>query len=146
MNNYMACCGLYCGACSSMIAHEKGCGDESAQKVPIDPDESPCPGCGSPGLEDCEFIVCNKSHGTECCAYCEEFPCEMIIKFNHNEYVHHSVVLSNLKRIQEIGRDAWLTEQKIYWSCKSCGARYHWYQANCESCGAIGNAVFLPSH
>lgn len=146
MSKYMAKCGLYCGACSGMIAHEKKEGVESAQNVPIDPDESACPGCGSPGLEDCEFIVCNKAHNSETCATCREFPCEMIIKFNDNEWPHHAVALENLRRLKEIGQEAWLAEQKKLWSCKACGARIHWYQGTCEECGATWKAKFALPH
>jgi len=142
MKRYLAKCGLFCGACVSMIAHEKLQNEPSALTIPIDPEESPCPGCGSPGLEDCEFIVCNRRHGIESCAFCPEFPCDKIVEFNNTEWPHHACVLDNLRRIREAGSDAWLAEQEQLWSCRTCGARTHWYQSRCDICGASWKAIF----
>ena len=128
----MTGCGLYCGACSSMVAYDNGVAPSEAGNLPDDP----CPGCGSPEMQDCEFLVCNKEHNVECCAFCSEFPCSMILKFKEDEWPHHIEVIDNLNRIREIGADAWLAEQKKVWSCPECGTRTHWYQTECIICNA----------
>ncbi len=136
MPRYAAYCGLYCGACCSMIIHEKQAGEESALQMETPQGEQPCAGCDAPYQQNCEFIVCNKNHGTESCAFCPEYPCERIIAFSHEEWEHHEVVLNNLNRIKEVGIEQWLQEQKEYWKCPSCGFRTQWYQKQCPHCNA----------
>ena len=135
MPGYAAYCGLYCGACCSMITQEKAEGEESALEMITDETEQPCLGCNATPQQNCEFIVCNTTHGTENCAFCPEFPCLMLVKFNNDEWEHHRVVLENLKRIKEIGVEGWLKEQKEFWKCHSCGMRIQWYQKQCNRCG-----------
>lgn len=136
MPGYAAYCGLYCGACCSRIVSEKEQGEASALPLHTEPGELPCAGCDADYMDDCEFVICNKRHGTQSCAFCEEFPCAMITKFKDDECEHHEVVLDNLNRIREIGFEGWLGEQKEYWKCPGCGARTQWYQRKCELCGA----------
>jgi len=136
MHKYAASCGLFCGACSSMILFEKAQGVDSAVSVQMDIEESPCGGCRAPEQQNCEFIQCAKAHGVESCAFCEAFPCEQITRFSQEEWEHHQVVLDNLYRIKEIGIDAWVEEQQQHWQCSACGTRAIWYQRQCSKCGA----------
>jgi predicted RNA-binding Zn-ribbon protein involved in translation (DUF1610 family) len=131
---HLAYCGLYCGACSSMIAYEIDLKDNSASDSLIPESELPCPGCDSKYQKNCEFVLCNQRHQTNSCAFCSEYPCEMIIKFKDEEYEHHQVVLNNLDRIKEVGEDMWLKEQESYWKCPECGSRTIWYQKECSLC------------
>ena len=133
MRRYAAYCGLYCGACMGMILTERAEGDQTTGHLEDVDNDSSCPGCDSPGMAECEFIQCNKEHGTESCAFCPELPCSKLILFM-DEYEHHKGVLDNLKRIKEIGMENWVTEQKKYWSCHTCGSRTQWYQKVCTSC------------
>lgn len=130
-----AYCGLYCGACCSMVTNEKQKGDESALEVVTDEQEKPCEGCDATYQQNCEFVQCCRRHRVESCAFCVEFPCAMIVKFSKEEWEHHQVVLDNLRRIKEIGIEAWLTEQKEYWKCPACQSRTIWYQKQCTHCG-----------
>lgn len=136
MFRHAAYCGLYCGACCSMVVNEKQKGGDTALQVLTDEKEQPCEGCDAIYQEKCEFVQCCRQHEVESCAFCNEFPCEMIIKFSKEEWEHHQVVLDNLKRIKEIGIDAWLAEQKEYWKCPSCQSRTIWYQKQCTHCGS----------
>ncbi len=133
---HMAYCGLYCGACSSMIAHEKACGEKRAEGVLISDTELPCPGCDSDYQKNCEFVQCNQRYQTNSCALCSEYPCEMIVKFKDDEWEHHQVVLNSLNRIKEVGEEEWLKEQEDYWKCPECGSRTIWYQKECTNCHA----------
>ena len=135
MSRYAAYCGLYCGACCSMIRQEQEKGEPSALEMKVDPEESSCQGCNADSQDTCEFVQCNKEHGTESCAFCPEYPCAMIEKFSTEEWEHHQVVLDNLNRIREIGIDAWLSEQKVRWTCQACGKRTQWYESVCAKCG-----------
>lgn len=136
MKRYFTYCGLYCGACSSMLLYDKAMGNIELKDFEVDYEETPCAGCMSGVNSDCEFVICNQQHGTESCAFCPEFPCEMIVKFSKDEWPHHIDVIDNLKRIKEIGIEAWLNEQQGEWSCPDCGKRTHWYQDKCLHCGA----------
>jgi len=93
-------------------------------------------------MAECEFIVCAKAHETDCCAFCAEFPCQLIIDFNNSEAPHHHDVLENLRRARAIGKAAWLLEQQAFWRCPSCGGRIHWYQGKCGICGAEWEPVY----
>jgi hypothetical protein len=142
MARHDAYCGLYCGACSSLLAFEKEQGVESALQAVVEDGEQPCPGCDPIAQHNCEFVTCNKAHGTESCAFCQEYPCSMIIKFKDDEYEHHQSVLNNLNRIKEIGLEGWLAEQREQWKCRSCGKRTQWYEKTCTACGAeIANYI-----
>ncbi len=131
---YIAYCGLYCGACSSMIVYDKGLNDQTAENVLVPDEELPCSGCDSEYQKNCEFVQCNQRHQTSSCAFCSEFPCDMILKFKDEEWEHHQVVINNLNRIKEIGEEAFLNEQKDFWKCPSCGSRTIWYQKTCTKC------------
>jgi hypothetical protein len=136
MPRHAAYCGLYCGACCSMIAHEKQQGDPSAREVITDENEQPCTGCDAENQQNCEFVVCNKTHGTDSCAFCPDFPCTLITRFSHEEWEHHQVVLDNLNRIKETGTAQWLKEMQERFQCPACHSRTIWYQKKCTNCGA----------
>lgn len=133
MRKYATYCGLYCGACIGLILHEKEAGDQSVQHLDKDEEDTPCGGCRLPEMAKCEIIECNLAHGTECCAFCNEYPCAMIISFK-DEWEHHHDVLDNLDRIKEVGVEKWLEEQRKFWQCGKCGSRTKWYQKICTVC------------
>jgi hypothetical protein len=135
MKKYATYCGLYCGACIGRILSEQKEGDSTSLHLKNEDNDTPCSGCGSSELSDCEFVQCNKNHGTECCAFCPEFPCSLLIKFL-DEWEHHKDVIDNLRRIKEIGMENWLKEQKEIWKCRSCGSRTKWYQKRCSVCNS----------
>lgn len=135
MGQYVTACGLYCGACSSMLMYEKQNGVSDAAHFICEFNEEPCSGCGRDERTDCEFIRCCREHGVELCAFCAEFPCEMITNFSRDEWPHHIDAVNNLSRIREAGIEAWLAEQHRLWSCPGCGGRTHWYQKKCHTCG-----------
>ncbi|MDD3523935.1 MAG: DUF3795 domain-containing protein [Candidatus Cloacimonetes bacterium] len=137
MERYAAYCGLYCGACTSMIIKDRADGVATALQMQLTTNDSPCGGCRSADMADCEFVKCNRDHGTESCAFCTEFPCPRIVSFKGEEWEHHQVVIDNLMRIKEIGIPAWIEEQKERWKCPSCGSRTAWYQQSCPACGEI---------
>ncbi|MBD3182846.1 DUF3795 domain-containing protein [Candidatus Poribacteria bacterium] len=111
-------CGIYCGACSTPGC--KGC------KIIDDTHWSP----------NCKFIKCAQDKGIEACPLCDEYPCEDIMKFDNDGYIHHKTVLQHGLRIKEIGIPAWLVEQKKRWSCNQCGRGYTWSEETCQSCGS----------
>ena len=109
-------CGIYCGACST-----PGC---NGCKIIDENHWSP----------NCRFIKCAQSKEVEACPLCSEYPCEEIMVFEKDKYIHHRTVHPNGKRIQEIGIEGWLEEQKERWTCKQCGKGYTWFEDKCKSC------------
>ena len=118
-----------------MVATETGTTAELAKKLNQPVEEVVCYGCKATGHDDCEFHTCEKSNGIESCAQCSDFPCVKIQALNDDEWEHHSEIITNLKRIKEIGKAAWLQEQEARWRCPKCGERTQWYQTECNKCG-----------
>jgi len=99
-------CGLYCGVCPEYMegrCHMCGCS---------------CGQCaGAKWAPGCEFYKCLRSRKLESCADCPEMPCTRII-MRASDPVHTcgACTLENLRRIKKIGADAWVAEQREYWS------------------------------
>ncbi|MDM7992536.1 MAG: DUF3795 domain-containing protein [Candidatus Fermentibacter sp.] len=133
-------CGLYCGACPTIPAGRKGSLADLAKSWEMEPEDLVCHGCLSDTTavfcRDCDFRSCTKAKGIVRCSECDTFPCEELVKFRNDEAPHHSVVLANLSRISEIDLESWLDEQRVRWSCPSCGEPFAWYDAKCAGCGA----------
>ena len=107
--NVLAPCGLYCGVCSAYSLHQecKGCGSDCSC--------GECAACGHHAR--CRIYTCVKAHGFQTCAECPELPCTMLIEFAYDPiWRSHLPVIENLRRIQKIGVEDWLAEQREYWS------------------------------
>ncbi|MFX1390457.1 MAG: DUF3795 domain-containing protein [Promethearchaeota archaeon] len=98
----IACCGLDCGLCP--MYYTKG--------------PSKCPGCCGHDFKNkhpsCSIITCCvKNHNFETCAECNEFPCSKIDNWDKcDSFISHRVSLSNLRLIQEIGLNEFITKQQ----------------------------------
>jgi hypothetical protein len=119
-----------------VLATENGTLAELAAKWGKTEAEETCHGCGASGPQDCTFLICTKAKGIESCAECSEMPCKHTNGFMTDDCEHHKVVITNLKRIKQIGISAWLQEQAEEWKCKKCGTRTEWYQTECTKCHA----------
>lgn len=119
-------CGLFCGACGA----------------------DDCSGCQSEHIDTyvlkCKFRSCAKERGLEFCCDCDDYPCEDLAKFMHDEWPHHWTMESNLSRIKIIGKENWLKAMRAEWTCKNCGKEIMWYQKTCE-CGNELVAWKLPA-
>ena len=146
----VAPCGLYCGACFIYIARKRcdeAALDAAAKGITerrgwvIKPKEDlVCDGCLSSQLaivcSRCVMRACALEKGITYCAQCADFPCQTIIDFNNDGRPHHSEVLANVRRQQEIGIDVWLDEQEKRWGCPDCGCVIGWYDTKCPQCAA----------
>lgn len=144
----IAPCGLYCGACIIRSAVARGDPEELKQFAagmalyvghPVEVEDLACDGCLSEVLSApcrvCELRDCAFLRGITHCAQCADFPCQQITDFNNDAFAHHTGVLDNIRRQQEIGLEAWAEEQRKRWMCPTCGTRSDWYSAECPSCG-----------
>ena len=138
----IATCGLFCGACSFKLAFDEN--DRAHvramparyEKAKEDELEA-CPGCRGEApacdADPCKIRACARTRGLTHCGLCAEFPCSILSAFANDGVPHHSETLGNLKRLREVGEEAWLAEQRTRWIC-SCGARLSWYLRDCPSC------------
>jgi hypothetical protein len=141
----IAYCGLNCEACSFRVASlEKDASHldnlparyERLKPARIE-DMELCLGCRhdtEPG--PCHMRECAKGRGYSTCAECPEMPCEKLMAFCGDGAPHHGAVVENLKRIREIGGEAWALEQEREWRCAACGKRLSWYNKECPECDA----------
>lgn len=137
---YDTYCGLYCGACSIMVERKNNRLEAMADNNKYRFDELMCNGCktqvNSIYCRECDIKKCAKEKNVEFCFECNEFPCDIITKFNYDEHDHHSVVLKNLNDIEENGIENWLGNQEKRWKCKVCETSFSWYTTQCKSCGS----------
>ena len=142
-------CGLYCGACSIRAAVSRNDAQLMQQIAdglalylghPVGVEDMHCNGCLSgvraAPCRECEIRDCATAKGVDRCSGCPDFPCKLITDFNNDGLAHHSEVLDNIRRQQEVGIDAWLEEQAQRWRCPQCGRSNDWYSSQCASCGA----------
>ncbi len=129
-------CGLYCGACPNYH-------DTEAVK-PVDYKKEnfyeTCEGCNSKikagWCAKCEIVACNKRKNTRICYDCDEYQCDVIIKFmNDKRYPYHKEVDDKMKLYKEKGLEEWLTIQEKSYKCKNCGTRFNFFQKKCTNCG-----------
>ena len=144
-----AVCGLYCGACTvyrarrdenpkrlEKILHER------SRRWKLNADDIDCDGCLAggrlmPHCERCRMRQCAEARlGVSRCADCPEYPCKLISAFADDGMRHHGEVLTNLRRIKEIGAEQWIAEQQERWRCPECSTRLDWYARTCYSCGS----------
>ncbi len=102
-------CGLNCGLCPMHLGRY-------------------CPGCGGgEGNQSCKIARCSLQHGKpEYCSQCQEFPCEKYEDIDvFDSFVTHQNRKRDLKKQQEIGVEAYWTEQEekihiLEWLLQNC--------------------------
>ena len=95
-------CGLNCARCKLRAERE-------------------CDGCRGP-LEThwspgCEFLPCAREKGYDYCFQCEDFPCGKLEAFENDGHDHHRLAVGHLRRMREIGLQAWIDEQPAVMFC-----------------------------
>jgi hypothetical protein len=112
-------CGLNCAKCDIFQASH---GNEEAMKEllgffkDVKPEAIVCNGCRGPldvhWSADCYFLSCSKKKGFKYCFECNGFPCDRLQAFASDGMLHHKKTVENMKRMKEIGIEAWIEEQK----------------------------------
>ncbi|MHA2101410.1 MAG: DUF3795 domain-containing protein, partial [Candidatus Kariarchaeaceae archaeon] len=62
-------------------------------------------------ISTCKFLPCAQEKGLRHCFECNEFLCQKLEDFASDGYDHHKQTVENMKRMKEIGIEAWITEQ-----------------------------------
>lgn len=151
-------CGLYCGACSILLAGRRG--DQALlrqiaevltvqQGQPIQAKDLICTGCLSTGsvavvCRHCEIRACALRRGFRRCGECPDLPCERLVAFSRDGLPHHGEVLENILHQRRIGLDSWIEEQHRRWRCPGCGEGIDWYAGHCYRCNAALVVQFAP--
>ena len=95
-NQCLSLCGLNCTLCSMYLGKY-------------------CPGCGGGvGNQPCKIARCSLEQGQiQYCSYCEKYPCENYeTEEIYDSFISHRHRHDDLKRIIEIGEDAYCAEQR----------------------------------
>jgi len=108
----IAACGLICSDCSIFkAATNKEFAERLAEQwrnaghKDAEPSWFKCRGCSSDDSHvwspDCPIRkCCLKVKRWDNCSLCEEFPCDLIIKFENDPYPHHKEAVANLRRMK----------------------------------------------
>ena len=131
-NNLAAPCGIYCGACRQYLLWKKDLLEERGYK-------QGCKGCRIRN-KNCAFIRRDcptlRKKEIDFCYECDQFPCQKLQKIDTHYQEKYSVnMVKNLKRIEEIGVEKWLQEQKELYICPECGGEICVHDAECYDCG-----------
>jgi hypothetical protein len=138
---WLAPCGLYCGACGIRIAHETGdrrLQEKLAVVYGLKPEQIQCAGCLAEGdlvfsyCRVCGIKNCVKERGYESCAACADFSCAKVEQFPSPEGKQE--ILRAIPRWRELGTGKWVEETERRFSCPSCGARFFRGARRCRSC------------
>ena len=134
-------CGLYCGACGIYRMHK----DQDTERLEqaarevfhCQPEEIRCEGCRGPldrhWSPECRFLACTRERGVTFCYECADFPCDDLSAFSTD---HQDIPTANLRRLAEVGLQAWLAEQDARWRCPACGKPVDIYSDTCRACGS----------
>jgi hypothetical protein len=129
----VAKCGLNCAVCSihrAPLTSRQDWLERAATRFRCRPDDIFCDGCGGP-IErrwtdgSCKVIACQTERGHDYCQGCAEFPCERLTDF----------APENLRRVHEIGVDAFFEEDTRLYTCRQCGAPALRSDETCHRCG-----------
>ncbi|HOD28820.1 MAG TPA: DUF3795 domain-containing protein [Syntrophales bacterium] len=138
-HRFAAPCGLYCGACGIMIAHQENnlkLKEKLTQVYGVAVDEIRCEGC----LSDAPFFFCKVCSIKSCaqekkiagCFQCDDFPCKIIDEFAFP--VARQVMLRSVPAWKKLGTEQWMAEEEKRYSCPHCGCRLFRGVKRCRNC------------
>ena len=125
-------CGLNCAKCD---IYEAGRGNEKLRNEIVEwfckernetvkPEQVRCNGCrGSLDAHwspDCKMRLCASKRGFRHCFQCKDFPCAIVNEFSSDGISHHKKTIENMKKMKEIGLNAWIMEQERKGLCVFC--------------------------
>ncbi|NLT57872.1 MAG: DUF3795 domain-containing protein [Clostridiales bacterium] len=131
----LAYCGIYCPVCSFRVACETG---DRAHLLGMPAKYDPfkegdladcrCEGCKQDAsCGPCAIKDCAQDRDLAHCGDCGDFPCEVLLAFQHDGIPHHFEAVQNLHQIRDGGIDRWLAEAARRAVCNVCGGRRSFY-------------------
>ena len=137
---WLAPCGLYCGACAILMAHRddnRKLKERLAPLFGVSPEGIRCEGCLSEEVFDfcttCAIKSCAAQNGLEGCHQCNSFPCEHIRNFPVP--IGKKVILQSIPRWREMGTEKWVEAEEKRYQCPHCGERLFRGAKRCRGCG-----------
>jgi hypothetical protein len=132
LEDLIAHCGIFCGACRTYLLEKKDLFEEKGYK-------RGCKGCIIRN-KNCAFLkkkcpYINKKL-VRFCYECDDFPCENLEILDEKYRRQYNVsLIKNLNRLKEIGTKKWLEEQIKLYTCPKCGGEICVHDAECFDCG-----------
>ena len=168
--NFDTYCGIYCGACSIMMAYKTGNKDSlashwteenlgaflKAQGISISENDSlqlKCHGCKTDTVfincKHCKIRNCAINRNMDHCFECSDYPCQLFHDTLFNKGIqqmlpHLKLIEEDLDSIKDMGIEKWLEVQAKQWKCPKCQTDSSWYTMSCAKCGTdlSGNKKF----
>ncbi len=100
-----------------------------------------CEGCHSDGTKvnhcsKCKIRNCAMEKGFNTCAECKDMPCKLIKNIDKRYRNSYNIsLIENLKRVDEVGAEQFIEEEKVKWKCKYCGGIRCVHRDQCCQCG-----------
>lgn len=123
----IAACGMNCGLCIGHLRERKPCGgcfkkdDENKPEV-----------CRSCAIVNCEHLVQAQSGF---CYDCEKYPCTRLKRLDKRYRTNYGMsMLTNLDNIRKLGLAAFIKNEELRWTCKTCGAGLCVHRDFCLQC------------
>ena len=136
---FLAPCGLYCGACAIMMAHRDNNQKLKERLAPVygvQAEGIRCEGCLSDDVfaycTTCAIKACAKEKGYEGCHQCDSFPCEHIHNFPVSE--GKKVILRAIPQWRDMGTEKWVAADEKRYRCPSCGEPFFRGAKRCRNC------------
>jgi len=125
----IAPCGMNCALCSGHMREKNrcvGCNGDDASKPNY---------CLSCRIKTCDEIA---SGTRRYCYGCDRFPCQRLRQLDKRYRTKYGMsMLENLLRIEEIGAEAFVDEERAKWTCPECGALLCVHRPECGQCGHV---------
>ena len=125
----IAPCGMNCAVCMARLLRDK----------------NKCPGCRGDNTDKpvhcikCVIVNCDilKKSGSKFCSEdCSKFPCTRLKNLDKRYRTkYHMSMLENLKNINESGIGTFVKNERIRWTCSTCGGIICVHRGYCINCG-----------
>ena len=122
----IAPCGMNCGLCMAYLRHT-----------------NKCPGCrgddaGKPLTRTrCKIKTCHifENETSEFCCQCENIPCDVLKRLDKRYHTKYGMsMIENLESIKRDGMKKFLKNEKVKWTCPTCGGMICVHNKRCYNC------------
>lgn len=126
VNYLIAACGMNCGICNVHLREKNacsGCRTENNYKPKH---------CFTCCIKNCEYLEKTVSGF---CYDCTEYPCSRLKHLETRYRLKYGMsMLDNLNAIKESGLDTFTENEKVRWTCSSCGGVVCVHTGYCIQC------------
>lgn len=123
----MAPCGIHCSFC---YVHHR--------------DKKTCDGCRSDkgftpvSCSKCKIKHCVHEKSLTYCSECKKYPCQLIKRLDKSYQLRYGEsIIDNLKKVDEMGLEAFIEYDKKRLTCKACGGYLNVHEKKCHQCNQV---------